>query len=335
MTYAPDVCDFRSTVSGAMRLACLDQTWNEYLTVAFKMSFPSQPVIAAALMVLAGASFAAVNVALQTATMKLGMPSSSVVFWQYAAALLCGLPWLLRQGLKAMATSQLFLHVLRIVFAVVGVQLWGAGLAKVEIWQAIALVMSSPFFVILGARVFLKEHVGVARLGATAFGFAGVAVILEPWAQGWQAAALLPLGAAAFWGAASLLTKRLSVREKPETVTAYLLALLTPVNLVFAMSEGFVFPQSSLGYAAIVGAGLFTVIANYCLTLAYHKVDAAYVQPFDHLKLPLNVAFGFLAFGFAPSGAFWPGALMIVAASLYVMHDERKRQDMQAVPAEA
>ncbi|WP_417694524.1 DMT family transporter [Roseibium sp.] len=284
------------------------------------------PVLAAVLMVLAGASFAAVNVALQTATMKLGMPSSSVVFWQYGAALLCGVPWLLRHGLSSMATSQVGLHVLRIVFAVVGVQLWGAGLAQVEIWQAIALVMSSPFFVILGARVFLKEEVGVARLGATLVGFGGVAVILEPWAQGWQPAVLLPLGAAAFWGAASLITKKLSIREKPETVTAYLLLLLTPVNLAFAMTEGLAFPSSPTGYVAIAAAGLFTVCANYFLTLAYSKADAAYVQPFDHLKLPLNVAFGFLAFGFAPTGAFWPGALLIVAASLYVMHDERKRQ---------
>ncbi len=37
------------------------------------------PAIAAGLMVMAGACFAAVNVAIQTSTMKLGMPSSSVV----------------------------------------------------------------------------------------------------------------------------------------------------------------------------------------------------------------------------------------------------------------
>lgn len=289
------------------------------------------PILSAVLMVLAGMSFAAVNVALQTATMKLGMGSASVVFWQYGAALLCGLPWLARQGLASLRTGLLRLHLLRIVLAVVGVQLWGAGLARVEIWQAIALVMSSPFFVILGARLFLKERVGLARLGATLVGFAGVAVILEPWAQGWNVAALLPVGAAAFWGAASLMTKRLSREERPETVTAYLLLLLTPVNLLLALGDGLDLPTTPLGFLAIAGAGVFTVTANYCLTLAYSKADATYVQPFDHLKLPLNVAFGFLVFGFAPSGAFWPGALMIVAASLYVMQDEARRQGRASV----
>ncbi|MEJ8476634.1 DMT family transporter [Roseibium algae] len=284
------------------------------------------PLIAAGLMVLAGGSFAAVNVAIQTATMKLGMPSPSVVFWQYLAALACALPWLVRRGLGGLATSRPGLHAMRIVFAVVGVQLWGAGLASVPIWQAIALVMTSPFFVVVGARILLREEVGFARWAATVFGFAGAMVILEPWSDGFQMATLLPLCAAAFWAGASLLTKKLTASEPAETVTVYLLLLLTPVNLGLAVADGFVLPQG-LGILAIAAAGFFTVLANYCLTLAYSRVDAAYIQPFDHLKLPLNVLFGWLAFHYAPSGPFWIGALIIVGASLYVMHDERGRTD--------
>ncbi|WP_417671511.1 DMT family transporter [Roseibium sp.] len=282
------------------------------------------PLVAAGLMVLAGASFATVNVALQTATMKLGMPSSSAVFWQYATALAFSVPWLLRAGLGSMATNRLGLHLLRIVFAVVGVQLWGAGLASVQIWQAIALVMTSPFFVIIGARLLLGERVGFARWAATVFGFAGAMIILEPWSQGFQYTVLLPLAAAAFWAGASLITKKLTATEPAATVTVYLLLLLTPVNLGLAAFDGLVVP-SGMALVAIAVTGLFTVAANYCLTLAYAKADAAFIQPFDHLKLPLNVLFGFLAFAYMPTGPFWVGALMIVAASLYVMHDERRR----------
>lgn len=289
------------------------------------MTYSRNPVIAASLMVLAGAAFATVNVALQTATMKLGMPSSSAVFWQYAAALAFSVPWILRSGLGAMATRRPGLHALRILLAIIGVQLWGAGLAKVEIWQAIALVMTSPFFVILGARLLLGETIGFARWAATIFGFSGAMIILEPWSQGFQVAVLLPLGAAAFWAGASLLTKKLTETEPATTVTVYLLLLMTPVNLALATADGFVMPT---GWAlfALLAAGVFTVAANYCLTLAYSRADAAFIQPFDHLKLPLNVLFGWLAFAFAPTGPFWIGALMIVAASLYVMHDERQRE---------
>ena len=286
------------------------------------------PAIAAGLMVMAGACFAAVNVAIQTATMKLGMPSSSVVFWQYAAALLCALPWLVRRGLLSLATRQPHLHLMRVVLAVGGVQLWGAGLAHVPIWQAIALVMTSPFFVIIGAYLVLRERIGVARWTATAIGFGGAMIILEPWSESFHLTALLPLSAAALWAGASLLTKRLTASEPADTVTIYLLVLLTPANLALATIDGLVMPH---GYAllAIGAAGIFTVAANYCLTLAYARADAAYIQPFDHLKLPLNVLFGWLAFHYAPNDYFWLGALTIVIASLYVMHDERTRASLE------
>lgn len=282
------------------------------------------PILAAGLMVLAGASFAAVNVAIQTATMKFGMPSASAVFWQYAAAFACALPWLFRRGIGSMATAHPGLHALRIVFAVGGVQLWGAGLAAVPIWQAIALVMTSPFFVIIGAWLLLGERVGLARWGATIGGFGGAMLILEPWSDSFQFTALLPLGAACLWAGASLLTKRLTAFEPADTVTIYLLLLLTPVNLGLAVFDGFAFPEGN-GIWVIAAAGVFTVAANYCLTLAYSRADAAYVQPFDHLKLPLNVLFGWLAFQYAPNDLFWLGALMIVSASFYIMRDERNR----------
>ncbi|MGF6172060.1 putative membrane protein [Ensifer sp. 4252] len=51
-----------------------------------------------------------------------------------------------------------------------------------------------------------------------------------------------------------------------------------------------------------------------------------YVQPFDDLKLPLNVLAGWLVFGYAPSGYLWLGAVLILGASLFIMRNEMKRE---------
>jgi drug/metabolite transporter (DMT)-like permease len=279
---------------------------------------------AAFAMIGAGASFALVNGALQASTMRLGVPSTSAAFWQYALGLLVALPWVLRRGPGALKTRRWGWHLLRAGLAVIGIQLWVAGLARVEIWQAIALVMTSPFFVILGAKLFFGETVGPVRWLATIAGFSGGMVILEPWTEAFSLAALLPVGAAAFWAGTSLVTKKLTETDDADSITLYLLLLLTPVNALLALGEGGIV-LSGEALWLLVGAGALTVLANYLLTLAYQKADATFVQPFDHLKLPLNIAVGFLAFGFAPSGAFWPGALVIVGASLLVMLDEQKR----------
>lgn len=286
-------------------------------------SSSQRPLLAVLAMVGAGASFALINGALQASTMQLGVASTTAAFWQYAFGLLAALPWVLRGGVSALKTDQLGWHLVRAGLAVVGIQMWVASLAQVQIWQAIALVMTSPFFVIIGAKLFFRERVGWVRWMATAAGFAGGMVILEPWTESFHWGAVLPVGAAAFWAGTSLVTKKLTRTEAADTITLYLLLLMTPVNAFLA------FGDAGLGISGtalwlLPAAGLLTVLANYLLTLAYQKADAAFIQPFDHLKLPLNIAVGWFAFGFAPTGAFWPGALVIVGASLIVMLDEAK-----------
>lgn len=286
-------------------------------------SSSQRPLLAVLAMVGAGASFALINGALQASTMQLGVASTTAAFWQYAFGLLAALPWVLRGGVYALKTDQLGWHLLRAGLAVIGIQMWVAGLAQVQIWQAIALVMTSPFFVIIGAKLFFRERVGWVRWMATAAGFAGGMVILEPWTESFHWGAVLPVGAAAFWAGTSLVTKKLTRTEAADTITLYLLLLMTPVNAFLAFGDAGI-SISGTALWLLPAAGLLTVLANYLLTLAYQKADAAFIQPFDHLKLPLNIAVGWVAFGFAPTGAFWPGALVIVGASLIVMLDEAK-----------
>lgn len=281
----------------------------------------SPAFLGASYMLLAGLLFALVNVATQYLTMKMGLASPSVAFGQYFVALLISLPWLFRIGLRAMKTDHPYRHILRVAFAALGVQAWVAGLAYVPIWQAIALIMTSPFFVTIGAYLFLAEHIGLHRLAATLLGFVGGMIILAPWSDAFTLHAFWPVLAAIFWAATSLLTKTLTGKEPPETVTVYLLVLLTPINFALAVGSGFAIPDMA-GIGLIVLSGILIMLAQLSIARAYASADAAYVQPYDHVKLVFNVLGGFLAFGFAPPGQLWLGASLIVGASLYILHRE-------------
>ena len=285
----------------------------------------SRAFAGASYMVLAGIAFALLNVATQWLAMTLAFPPASAAFWQYGFALVLSLPLLLKLGLRAMRTRYPWRHLLRVLLAALGVQAWVTGLATVPIWQAIALVMTSPFFIIIGARVFLGESVGWPRWAATLVGFAGAMIILQPWADTFSLAALLPILSALLWGGSSLLMKNLTAFEPPETITVWLLVLLTPINAGLALGSGFAIP-TGLALVLLLAAGLLTVIGQYLLTLAYNAADAAYVQPFDDLKLPLNVLAGWLVFGYAPAGYLWLGALLILGASLFLMTAEMRKE---------
>jgi S-adenosylmethionine uptake transporter len=277
-------------------------------------------------MIFSGIGFSALNTITQHVTMNLGLSSTSDAFWQYFLALIFSAPMLMKSGLSALRTTKPFAHLVRIILAVLGVQAWTLGLAHgVQIWQAIALVMTSPFFITAGAALFLGEKVGVERWLATAFGFTGAMIILRPWSDAFSWYALAPVAAALLWGASSLVMKKLLANEPSSTVTVWLLLLLAPANAAFSFAAGFQIPHG-MAIIWLVLSGLIMVLSQYWLAKAYETADATYVQPFDDLKLPLNVAAGWLVFGYVPSGYLWLGAAMILSASMFIMAIERRRE---------
>lgn len=282
---------------------------------------------AALLMVLAGAVFALVNTLVQYGGMVAGIAPARIAFWQYLFATLFILPVLFGRKQRLRMAHPLW-HALRIGFAAGGVQLWVTGLAHVPIWQAIALIMLSPFFVTIGARLLLGEHTPPARWFAVVAGFVGGMIILAPWSDAFSLYALYPVGAAALWAGASLVTKHLTQYESPESLTTWLLLLLTPVNAALALSDGLA-PETGTGAVILIAAGALTALAQYALTRAYSMADAAYLQPFDHVKLPFNVALGLLVFGFAPPGSMWLGSALIIGGSWLLMHFEARDQSAQ------
>ncbi len=293
---------------------------------AVKLITGSPSFRGAGFMILAGMAFAGLNTITQHVTMNLGLSSTSDAFWQYFLALIFSLPMLARSGARAWRTSRPWAHVVRVGVSVLGVQAWVLGLAHgVQIWQAIALVMTSPFFVTSGAALFLKEKVGPRRWLATLCGFTGAMIILQPWSDVFTLYALAPVAAALLWAVASLVTKSVLKEDSSATATIWLLMLISPVNALFAYAGGFQWPLGEvLGW--LIASGLLMVAAQYFLARAYESADAAYVQPFDDLKLPLNLAAGWIAFGYAPSGPLWLGAAMILAASLFIMLSEHRRE---------
>lgn len=285
-------------------------------------------------MLTAGLAFAIVNSLAQYLSVMLHLPSTTVAFIQYFIALIAIFPWLKSLGLRrALQTNHFGLHCLRVFLSVIGIQLWLWALAyPVPIWQGIALLMTSPLFATIGSGLFLKEKVGTARWLATLAGFVGAMIILEPWADVFNWASLLPVGAAFFWASYSLMVKKMSVYDSPTTMVVYLLLLITPFNLFLAAPE-FSMPTQGLTWLLLIGAGLLTALAQWAIAKAYAVADASFVQPFDHAKLPLNVLAGWLVFGWVPPGRLWLGAAIIVVSVAFITQWENKKAIVANEPA--
>jgi drug/metabolite transporter (DMT)-like permease len=291
------------------------------------------PMLGAAYMVGAGVAFAVINAITFTVTASpdfggLGFSPQSDTFWQYAIALVISLPFLWRAGLLQFKTKQPIPHLIRVVLSAAGLQAFVYAISKgVPVWQVVALTMTAPFFVLVGAKIFLKENVTANRWMASAVGFAGALIVTNPLSEQFNVYWLLPVVAALLWGGASLITKYLSRSESPETLTTWLLLLLTPINLFWAVGAGFQTPSGNVLWLIIIG-GFLVFLAQFLLSKSYATADANFVQPFDDLKLISNVLVYGLFFGYWPAGAIWLGLAMIMAASFFLLWQETKREDM-------
>jgi drug/metabolite transporter (DMT)-like permease len=292
----------------------------------------------AAFMVLAGITFAVINAITFTITSPaeyggFGFKPQSDTFWQYAIALVFSLPFLWRTGGLSFKTKQPIPHIIRVVLSAAGLQAFVIAISKgVPIWQVVALTMTAPFFVLIGARLFLGETVSANRWIASLVGFIGALIVTNPWSEHFNVYWLLPVVAAVMWGAASLFTKYLSRTEKPESLTTWLLLLLTPINLFWSVGAGFEVPTANILWLLIVG-GFLVFLAQYFLSKSYAAADANFVQPFDDLKLISNVLVYGLFFGYWPTGIIWLGLGMIMAGSIFLLLQETKLQKTHFKPA--
>ena len=76
-------------------------------------------------------------------------------------------------------------------------------------------------------------------------------------------------------------------------------------------------------WAPVAVLGLITAVSQYFLSLAYSAADAIFLQPFDDLKLPINVLCGWILLSQVPTLWFWPGAALILSASLFLLRQEQ------------
>ena len=115
-------------------------------------------------------------------------------------------------------------------------------------------------------------------------------------------------------------TKRLSSTESGSVVAFYMALILTPISLVPAVFE-WVTPVWEQ-VLPITVSGLAGHAAVVCVTRSFAVADAAYVMPFDFMRLPFAAAFGFILFDELPDQWVWVGGTFIFASTYYIIRRE-------------
>jgi S-adenosylmethionine uptake transporter len=252
-------------------------------------------------------------------------------------------------GFAILRTRTPFLHALRGILIVVSNLTYFTALAAVPLADAAALFFVAPLLITVLSIPLLGEKVGPWRIGAVAAGFAGILVMLQPWAGASQRSApliilLLPLVAALTYALNQILTRQLGSTTKASALAVYIQAMFIFASLGFYLVAGdgrfaegtenpsllfllraWIWPEGFDWYL-FAGLGLNSAIIGYAISQAYRSADAATVAPFEYVGLPLAVIWGWVIWGDLPGQNVAIGIALIIGSGMLVFLREHQKK---------
>jgi drug/metabolite transporter (DMT)-like permease len=182
-----------------------------------------------------------------------------------------------------------------------------------------------PLLVAALAGPVLGEYVGWRRALAIVVGLIGVLIILRPGYRVFSPAALVPLVAALMFAIYALLKRRAARLDTSETSFFYTgVAGAVAITLVGPFFWTPIERGPDWGWMAalcVMGA-----LGHFLLIKSYEVAEAGTVQPFAYFQLIFIAILGFALFGERPDGWTIVGAGVILAAGVYAMLRQAKRE---------
>lgn len=261
------------------------------------------------------------------------VPPGEAVFFRSFFAIPVILVWLvatgnLRHGLDTLHPIG---HVWRGLVGTSAMALGFTALGLLPLPEATALGYAAPLLTVIFAAMFLGEEVRVFRLSAVAVGLVGVVIVLAPRLTVTSLAdtsTLQSLGAmAALFGAvfaalAQVFVRKLITTEATAAIVFYFSATASLLSLL-TIPFGWVVPTPREA-VLLVSAGLLGGIGQVLLTESYRHAEVGVIAPFEYVSMLLALILGYVIFSEVPTYSMLSGALLIVAAGLFIIWRERR-----------
>ncbi len=209
-----------------------------------------------------------------------------------------------------------FLTTLRVLLFFLGFSFFYISLTFMTLSMANALFFSSPFFISIFSKIFLKEKIGIRRFSAIVMGFIGMLIIIRPGMIEVSLGVYMILASSFLWALVIIITKKLSKDESALTILSYQYIFMFLISFVFAIFNWQSPSLETLIYLFL--AGLSGTIFHLTSYQAYKIVDVSLVQPYFFLVLVFASILGYFVFNEIPDIYTWIGAGVIFIGILII-----------------
>lgn len=199
-----------------------------------------------------------------------------------------------------------------------------------ELASVSVIAYAGPLFVTLMAIFWLGERVGPWRWVAVIGGFIGIVMVIGPGTDLFTWYGLLPVAAAFLYANTLVLTRLFDSQESHAAINLYGLAgAITGSAGLLIATASFEWPaatglQRMTDFGLALLLGMFGSIGVYLLTLAFRRVAASILAPFEYFGLIASFSIGWIVFREWPVERVFPGIILIVGAGLVIVYRERR-----------
>jgi drug/metabolite transporter (DMT)-like permease len=280
-------------------------------------------------MIASMAAFAIEDAFLKTVTKQLPVGQ---VLMMFGAAGLCVFALMARRAGVSIFQAQVLTKnmLFRAIFEFFGRLFYVLAIALTPMSSATAILQSAPLFVVLGARIFLREKVDAKTWIAIFLGLFGVLIILRPSATDFSLLSLLALiGTLGFVG------RDLFSRTAPSSLTKEVLGFYGFTTMMiagtcYAVWDGKPFvslqAQQFLMLAAALLAGVFAYTA---LMTAMRTGSIGAVTPYRYSRLLFGISIGVIVFGEQLDAPMLLGCAIVIGAGLFIGWQNQRHQPAQ------
>jgi drug/metabolite transporter (DMT)-like permease len=256
--------------------------------------------------------------------------------WRFALASACLFGALAALGRPLALTHAPQVLVVGLLQTTATFALVGWALVSGAAGKSAVLNYTMPFWVVLFAWPIIGERPSRAQWSALALALGGLVLLVQPGARA-GAPALLALASGVAWGLGVVLTKRLQMRQRIDTLSLSawqtLLGGAGLVLLAFAFPSRPMHWSPTLVFAVLYNGVLVGAICWFLWFWALQRLDAG-LASLGILSVPvLGAAFGVLLLGERPSAGEWTGiAMIIIALCIVALGALRPRRRPRGVP---
>ncbi|MSO13306.1 DMT family transporter [Rickettsiales endosymbiont of Trichoplax sp. H2] len=243
--------------------------------------------------------------------------SYEIIFFRYLFSVIVLLPFILRK--KYSSSTIMRIHFIRGFLLFVGIILWCVGLKVVKLTVATSINFIMPIFILILARIFLKESFNRIKLIATMLGFIGTIIVINPNSTDFNLTSLVFLISAILFALLDIINKRFAVQESMISMLFYSSLFVLILSIIHVFYNWITPTFNDLFYLFLLG--ITSNLILYCLLKSFKLIEVSSVAPYRYIELIFSAVLGYIIFDEIPDLTTIIGSAIIIMATVILVYE--------------